>query len=99
MDDRRHTMHLYTFKDVDDLAKTLSYILQRQQAGLERHNAFKVAVSGGSIPNILAQALLDSEEWKRVDFTEWEIFFADECAVPLDHEDSNYKLLEIDLLD
>ncbi|MCJ1402479.1 suppressor of los1-1 [Xylographa trunciseda] len=94
---------LYTFQDVDALAKTLrAYILQCQQAGLERHNAFKVAVSGGSLPNTLAKALLDPGNGRRddtVDFAKWEIFFADERAVPLDHEDSNYRLLKDELLD
>lgn len=95
--------NLYSFGDVDELAGALRiYLLQCQQAGFERHNAFKVAVSGGSLPNTLAKALLDrgngsSED--RVDFSKWEIFFADERAVPLDHEDSNYKLLKDELLD
>ena len=34
-----------------------------------------------------------------VQFAKWEIFFADERAVPLDHEDSNYALLKAELLD
>ena len=96
-------VNLYSFRDVDTLAKTLgAYILQCQQAGFERHNAFKVAVSGGSLPNILSKALLDpgtGSDEDKVDFSRWEIFFADERAVPLDHEDSNYKLLKDELLD
>ena len=95
--------NLYTFQDIDELAKTLrAYILQCQQAGFDRHNAFKVAVSGGSLPNTLAKALLnrgDESSQDQVDFSRWEIFFADERAVPLDHEDSNYKLLKDELLD
>lgn len=34
-----------------------------------------------------------------VRFDKWEIFFADERAVPLDHPDSNYALLKAELLD
>ena len=93
--------NLYAFKDIDHLARALrKYVLQCQSAGFERHNAFKVAVSGGSLPKTLAKALLaPSDENGSVDFSKWEIFFADERAVPLDHEDSNYKLLKEELLD
>lgn len=93
--------NLYAFSDVDSLAKALrKYVLQCQSAGLERHDAFKVAVSGGSLPKTLAQALLaPSDSDQVVDFSKWEIFFADERTVPLDHEDSNYKLLKDELLD
>lgn len=95
--------NLYAFADADTLAKTLrSYVLQCQNAGLERHGAFKVAVSGGSLPSTLAKALLPPSNGSAedtVDFDKWEIFFADERAVPLDHDDSNYKLLKDELMD
>ena len=93
--------NLYAFKDIDHLATALrKYLLQCQGAGFERHNAFKVAGSGGSLPKTLAKALLaPSDENGSVDFSKWEIFFADERAVPLDHDDSNYKLLKEELLD
>ena len=63
---------------------------------------FKVAVSGGSLPNTLAKALLapsNGSPGDTIDFRKWEIFFADERAVPLEHSDSNYKLLKNELLD
>ena len=95
--------NLYAFGNVDVLAKTLrAYILQCQNAGFGRHGAFKVAVSGGSLPSTLAKALLGPSNGSTedtVDFSKWEIFFADERAVPLDHSDSNYKLLKDELLD
>lgn len=94
--------NLYSFASVDNLAIVLrQYIIQAQNAGLHRHDAFKVAVSGGSLPKTLAQALLakPSNAEDTVHFPKWEIFFADERAVPLDHEDSNYALLKAELLD
>ena len=94
---------LFSFDDTDALAQSLrTYVLQCQTAGLERHGAFKVAVSGGSLPKTLARALLgpsNGSAGDTVQFTKWEVFFADERAVPLDHEDSNYKLLKDELLD
>lgn len=95
--------NLYTFSDIDALAKSLrSYVLQCQSAAFERHDVFKVAVSGGSLPNTLAKALLDPGNGSAEDvikFSKWEIFFADERAVPFDDNDSNYKLLKDELLD
>jgi 6-phosphogluconolactonase len=94
--------NLYSFPTVDALAPVLrQYIIQAQNAGIHRHHIFKVAVSGGSLPKILAQSLLASSNSPDdvLKFEKWEIFFADERAVPLDHPDSNYGLLKSELLD
>lgn len=95
--------NLYAFNDLSSLARTLrTYVIQCQNAGFERHGLFKVAVSGGSLPSTLAKALLEPGEGGSdapLDFAKWEIFFADERAVPLDHPDSNYKLLKDELLE
>jgi len=94
--------NLFAFPGVDALAPALrSYIIQSQAAGIARHDSFKVAVSGGSLPKTLATALLAPSSGPNdvVEWNKWEIFFADERAVPLDHEDSNYALLKKELLD
>lgn len=94
--------NLLAFPNVSALASALrTYIIQCQNAGLQRHDVFKIAVSGGSLPKTLAQALLApaSSDDDVVKFDKWEVFFADERAVPLDHEDSNYALLKSELLD
>ncbi|KAL2022321.1 hypothetical protein VTK56DRAFT_5719 [Thermocarpiscus australiensis] len=94
--------NLYAFPNVDALAPALrAYVISCQEAGLARHGVFKVGVSGGSLPKILAQALLapPTSDADTVKWDKWEIFFADERAVPLDHADSNYGLLKAELLD
>jgi len=95
--------NLYSYPDVDTVAAHLrTYVLQCQKAAFARHDAFKIAVSGGSLPATLSKALLTPDNGTQDDkpqFSKWEIFFADERAVPLDHEDSNYGLLKKDLLD
>ncbi|RVX69224.1 hypothetical protein B0A52_07200 [Exophiala mesophila] len=96
--------NLFSYPTVDQVAAQLrTYILQTQKSALHRHDVFKIAVSGGSLPATLARALLVPGEQENADnapqFSKWHIFFADERAVPLDHEDSNYGLLKQDLLD
>lgn len=95
--------NLYSYPDSDAVASGLrTYMLQCQKAAFARHDRFKIAVSGGSLPATLTKALLHPEDKAQdgtFEFGRWEIFFADERAVPLDHEDSNYCLLKKDLLD
>lgn len=95
--------NLYSFSDTDALAGPLRrYVLNAQNAGIEHHDSFRVAVSGGSLPKVLAKGLLVQGSGAPEDtvlFDKWDIFFADERSVPLDHEDSNYKLLKDELLD
>ena len=94
--------NLYAFPTTDALAPALrAYVISCQEAGIARHGVFKVAVSGGSLPKTLAQALLTApaSDVDAVKWDQWEIFFADERAVPLDHADSNYALLKAELLD
>jgi 6-phosphogluconolactonase len=97
-------VNLYSFADVDkDLAPNLRrYVLEAQNEAIKRHNTFRVAVSGGSLPKVLAKALLtptdSSNPSDRADFGKWEIFYADERCVPLTHEDSNHKLVQEELL-
>lgn len=101
--------NLYSYPDSDSLAKNLrTYVLDAQNAALDRHGVFRVGVSGGSLPKVLAKALIPSSSSNSssannlkdsVHFSKWQIFFADERAVPLDHEDSNYRLLKQEILD
>lgn len=93
------TPALYSFANTDDLANQLRhYIVQQQDEAVKHHNAFRVAVSGGGLPAILAKALLAPSN-AEIQLSRWDIFFADERVVPLDHDQSNYKLFKNDFLD
>ncbi|CAG8515677.1 7642_t:CDS:2 [Ambispora gerdemannii] len=62
---------------------------------IQTRGRFTVGLSGGSLPKILAADLV-----KRGDAVEWDkltVFFCDERLVPLDHEDSNYRLCHEEL--
>lgn len=87
---------VYASPDKSSLSQSLAtFVLAAQDAALSRHSQFKVAVSGGSLPTVLAsENLIANAQWEK-----WIVFFADERAVPLDHEDSNYGLLKKELLD
>jgi 6-phosphogluconolactonase len=88
---------LYVFPDTETLKKNLAaYILRAQTAALKRHHKFRVAVSGGSLPSMLNHP--DLVQSPAVQWDAWEIFFADERVVPLDHPDSNYYLLKKEFL-
>ena len=94
--------NLLSFPTTDALAQQLRpYVLRAQNAALSRHENFRLAVSGGSLPAVLAEALLASSNGTPEDtpqFAKWHIFFADERAVPLDHPESNYRLLNDELI-
>jgi 6-phosphogluconolactonase len=57
-----------------------------------------LALSGGTTPGPVYEELGDSDLAARIEWEQLEIFFADERAVPVDHPDSNYKLVKDTLL-
>ncbi|KAJ3300121.1 suppressor of los1-1 [Blyttiomyces sp. JEL0837] len=65
------------------------------QEAIARWGKFTVAVSGGSLPTILSAELKKNAT---VDWAKWHVFLADERCVPLDHADSNCKLIKNELL-
>ena len=58
----------------------------------------RVAVSGGSTPHFLYEALASSTFRGGIDWNRWHLFFCDERAVPPDHDQSNYRLVRDTLL-
>ncbi|ODV62948.1 6-phosphogluconolactonase [Ascoidea rubescens DSM 1968] len=76
------------------------YILSIQNAVLATGKPhFTVAVSGGSLPKSLKKAIIDNKTIaSQIQWPKWKIYFADERVVPLNHEDSNYGLIDTYIL-
>ena len=97
--------NLYSFVSTPELASALRTFIARCQADALAHpdqQSFKVAVSGGSLPAILFDALLltpPSSDNDAIFLSRWEVFFADERAVPLTSPDSNYNLFKKEFMD
>lgn len=65
----------------------LAYVCQ------QHHGKFVVALSGGSTPVPLYNMLATSEFSKLVDWKKCYFFLSDERCVPLDSDDSNFKMV------
>ncbi len=65
---------------------------------IEEKERFVAAVSGGSTPIKLFSLLASGDYRDRIDWRYVHFFLADERFVPADHEDSNYRVLNENLL-
>jgi 6-phosphogluconolactonase len=63
-----------------------------------RSDPFRIAMSGGSTPQFLYEALASSTFKGGIDWPRWQVYFSDERATPPDHPDSNYRLVHDTLL-
>ena len=91
--------HVKVYPDKDYLvAGTAEWILSACAESIASHGSCSIALSGGSTPRSLFR-LLASDDWrKRFDWSRIRIFQVDERAVPLDHPDSNFGMIERELL-
>jgi len=80
---------LSSFSSSADVAEALAdFILRAQQEAVESRGRFRIALSGGSLPKQLSGLIgKQGVKWDR-----WQVFYADERAVPLDNPDSNHLL-------
>jgi 6-phosphogluconolactonase len=71
------------------------WIAERAASAATARGRFDVALSGGSTPRPIYEALAGMDlPWRQV-----HIWFADERCVPPDHPDSNYRMARLALLD
>ncbi|EEB93945.1 hypothetical protein MPER_07329 [Moniliophthora perniciosa FA553] len=80
---------IHSFASPADLVESLTaFILKAQKDAIDKKGRFTVAISGGSLPKML-RGLIGNPSVK---WDHWQVFYADERVVPLDHPDSNHKL-------
>ena len=77
-----------------ELSKAIAeFVIEASAECVAARGAFTLAVSGGSLPGILAEGLREAmRQGRKVDFLQWHVFFADERVVPLNDPESNYHL-------
>jgi 6-phosphogluconolactonase len=73
--------------------------VETAKRAVDQTDRFVVVVSGGSTPRPLYRLLTESPYRESVDWGKTFFVFADERAVPPDHEDSNYRTLREALFD
>jgi len=85
------SMHWHSYSTAEQAAEACSrHIMPRLEEALSGQGAASLAVSGGSTPWMLFQAMAATHfNWNRV-----HLFWVDERAVPPTDADSNYRLAE-----
>ncbi|CCK70332.1 6-phosphogluconolactonase SOL3 KNAG_0E00640 [Huiozyma naganishii CBS 8797] len=80
--------------------KVGEYVLRKQDEALARGSVFNLAISGGSLVNVLKTALIDDKKVAdKVQWSKWRVYFVDERIVSLTHPDSNYGAFKEAVLD
>jgi 6-phosphogluconolactonase len=80
--------------DPKDLARTAAeWILKQIQAAARGRGVCTVALSGGSTPRPVYELLGNSDLADKLPWDQVDWYFSDERAVPMDHADSNFKLV------
>lgn len=88
---------VYSYPESSQVALAVANtVIKFQNSAIAQHGTFSIALSGGSLVSVLRKGLLNHPE---IQWEKWQIYFADERIVPLDHEDSNYGLTKKELLD
>ncbi|KZV46877.1 putative 6-phosphogluconolactonase 4, chloroplastic, partial [Dorcoceras hygrometricum] len=75
-------------------AALADYTADLSKKFIKEKGSFSVVLSGGTLIETLRK-LVEPPYRDSVDWSKWLIFWVDERVVPLDHDDSNYKLAKL----
>ncbi len=95
----RSRLKLRVAKDRDDLRRIAAEILAKKiHSAIQARGRCSLMLSGGSTPGPVYEELGNSDLAEKISWSQLEIYFADERAVPVDHPESNYRLVKETLL-
>ena len=81
------------FPDKDALAEAAATeIIRSFRTAMQERGYFNIALAGGSTPRLLYERLAHAPRTIQIDWGRVNVFWSDERAVPLDHDDSNYRM-------
>eukprot|EP01118_Nematostelium_gracile_P007945 TRINITY_DN2605_c0_g1_i1.p1 TRINITY_DN2605_c0_g1~~TRINITY_DN2605_c0_g1_i1.p1 ORF type:complete len:258 (+),score=75.20 TRINITY_DN2605_c0_g1_i1:47-775(+) len=76
-----------------DISKNLAEMVAKiSKESIEKNGTFTVALSGGSLPALLAPDLVNGPLSKEIDWSKWQVFFSDERHLPTSNDENNYNL-------
>jgi 6-phosphogluconolactonase len=85
--------------DLNELSREAAeFFVAKASDAIDRTGRFTVSLSGGSTPKALYR-LLSSEFGSRVDWARVNFFFGDERFVPVDSNDSNFRMVNLALFE
>ncbi|QLQ77850.1 hypothetical protein HG537_0A00970 [Torulaspora globosa] len=94
---------VYKYSEKQELARKVGEFIvecQDRAIGEDGNGTFAVAISGGSLVNVLRASLVDDDELSaKVKWSKWQVYFCDERLVPLDDPQSNYGAFKTAVLD
>eukprot|EP00934_Nitzschia_sp_Nitz4_P002885 Nitzschia sp. Nitz4//scaffold369_size34440//15032//16747//NITZ4_007842-RA/size34440-processed-gene-0.24-mRNA-1//-1//CDS//3329549365//2875//frame0 len=90
-------VQVHVLPDKETLSDELcSQILRCCEKAIQQRGAFSIALSGGSLPQLLAKL---AHSKTNPHFHAWHVLLADERCVPADHPDSNLRAIRRAFLD
>lgn len=88
------------YPNADELARSVAeQIVDLASSAVDQHGRFVLALAGGSTPRALYQRLASEDYRDRLPWDRMHVFLGDERYVPLDHPDSNFRMVREVLLD
>jgi 6-phosphogluconolactonase len=95
----RSRLKVRVAKDRGELRRLAAELIVRKiESAILTRGVCSMALSGGSTPGPVYEEIGESDLSSKISWPQLRIFFADERAVPMDHPESNYRLVVETLL-
>jgi 6-phosphogluconolactonase len=96
---RRGAAHVEVWRDLKELStRAAELFVGLARAAVQTHDAFTVALSGGSTPKALYELLATEALAQRINWSQTHVFWSDERCVPPIDPQSNYRMAHEALL-